>query len=174
LDFALSLRVPGWSRNAKVSVNGRQVDMSEGVVNGYARLTRTWTADDTVEIDLPMPVERIYAHPSVSADAGLVALQRGPLVYCFEEVDNPVALHRLSLAPRSQLEARTDSELPAGTVVVRGQGSALDDADWDDVLYRREPPHEVPCTMIAIPYHVWDNRRQGKMRVWMREASQTN
>ena len=56
--------------------------------NGYIRIERTWQSGDQVELTLPMPVERIEAHPSVRQDAGRVALQRGPVVYCLEEVDN--------------------------------------------------------------------------------------
>jgi uncharacterized protein len=120
-----------------------------------------------------MSVERVYAHPQVAADAGLVALQRGPLVYCFEEVDQSIDLHRLSIAPDARFEARHKPDLLNGTTVLQGEAGALDEADWDNTLYRREPPRIVPCLVTAIPYHVWDNRRQGKMRVWMREASPT-
>lgn len=172
-EFALCLRIPGWSRDAAVSVNGQPFDLTGHVAGGYARLSRTWADNDVVEVDLPMPVERVHAHPAVGADAGLVALQRGPLVYCFEEVDHPVALHRISLVPEAPLSARREAELLDGTVVIRGQAGAFDDADWDNTLYRREPPRVEPCAVTAIPYHVWDNRRQGKMRVWMHEASPT-
>ncbi len=172
-EFALCLRIPGWSREAVVTVNGRPFDLAGKVVKGYVRIARTWTAADTVELTLPMPVECVHAHPQVSADAGLVALQRGPLVYCFEEVDQSVALHRLSITPGARFEARHEAELLNGTVVIHGEGNALDDSDWNNTLYRREPPRIVPCAVAAIPYHVWDNRRQGQMRVWMREASPT-
>ncbi|MGH2347306.1 MAG: glycoside hydrolase family 127 protein, partial [Chloroflexota bacterium] len=126
---------------------------------------------DTLEISQAMSVERVYANPRVSADAGLAALRRGPLVYCFEEVDNPIALHRLSLASDSPLEAIPDPNLLGGTVVIRGTGIALDDRGWDGTLYRGDPPASLPFALTAIPYHAWDNRGQGQMRVWLREAT---
>jgi uncharacterized protein len=172
-EFALCLRIPGWSRDAVVLVNGQPFDLEGQVTNGYVHIARRWSAGDTVELNLPMSVERVYAHPQVAADAGLVALQRGPLVYCFEEVDQSIDLHRLSIAPDARFEARHKPDLLNGTTVLQGEAGALDEADWDNTLYRREPPRIVPCLVTAIPYHVWDNRRQGKMRVWMREASPT-
>ena len=56
---------------------------------GYAAISRQWSAGDIVALDLPMPPERLYAHPNVRMDVGRVALRRGPLIYCVEEADNP-------------------------------------------------------------------------------------
>ncbi len=169
--FDLALRLPGWCRDAAVRVNGEALDLTGKVAKGYARISRVWTPGDTVELTLAMPVERVYSNPRVSADAGLTALQRGPLVYCFEEIDNHVALHRLSLAPDAPLEASLDPNLLGGAVVIHGEGCALDDQGWDGTLYRREPPESVPARLTAIPYHAWDNRGEGQMRVWLREAT---
>ena len=58
-------------------------------MNGYLSIARQWRAGDTIALELPMPAERIYAHPAVKEDVGRVALKRGPLVYCVEETDNP-------------------------------------------------------------------------------------
>ena len=96
LDFALFLRVPGWARSVRVSVNGETVDAS-AAQRGYLRLERTWRAGDRVELELEMPIETVFADPRVGNDQGRVALMRGPLVYCLEEVDNGEALNSLVL-----------------------------------------------------------------------------
>ncbi len=100
-------------------LNGAPVDTS-GKINGYVEIRREWKAGDTVEIDLPMPVERVYAHPDVRADVGRVAIRRGPLVYCAEQADNgnrPVK--RLRLPRDAKLDPAERSDLFDGIVTVR-------------------------------------------------------
>src|SRR5262249_40531746 len=83
-EFALRVRVPGWCRRASLALNGAPVDLQSVMDRGYAHLRRRWQKGDTVALTLDMPPERIYAHPEVAADAGRVALKRGPIVYCVE------------------------------------------------------------------------------------------
>ncbi|MGH2409114.1 MAG: glycoside hydrolase family 127 protein [Chloroflexota bacterium] len=174
LEFSLYLRRPGWCREATIRVNGEAQDLGGLIERGYLRLTRVWADGDTVELNLAMPVERVYAHPEIRADVGAVALQRGPLLYCLEEVDNPASPHYLALAPDAPLTAQRDHGLLGGTVVVRGEGRVLNPQGWDDNLYRRERPATKPATLTAVPYHLWDNRGSGPMRVWVREADRTH
>jgi hypothetical protein len=56
-------------------------------------------------------------------------------------------------------------------VIIRGAGRLLDDQEWGDTLYRHERPVTRPATLTAVPYHAWDNRGSGAMRVWIHEAS---
>ena len=95
--FDLALRIPGWCRTARIRVNGDTIDISGALRGGYAYIRRHWRRGDIVELELDMPIERVYAHPAVRQAAGCVALQRGPIVYCLEGVDNPFPLHRLVL-----------------------------------------------------------------------------
>jgi DUF1680 family protein len=169
-EFPLFLRLPGWCREATLLVNGEPLNLAGHVSKGYAGITRTWAAGDVVELDLAMPVERIYAHPRVSADAGCVAFQRGPLVYCLEEVDNPVALHRLSVDPEAHVATHVDADRLGGVVTLHGDGRVADETGWDGTLYRHAAPTQAPFPLTAIPYHMWDNRQSGQMRVWIREA----
>ena len=120
MDFALKLRIPGWARGARATVNGEAIDVA-AVRDGYLTIARRWQAGDAVTLDLPMPAERIYAHPAVSADAGRVALKRGPLVYCVEEADNPGGpVQRLELPRHSELKAEPRRDLFDGIVVADG------------------------------------------------------
>ncbi len=122
-----------------------------------------------MSLDLPMPVERVYAHREVRADVGNVALRRGPIVYCLEQVDHDVPLHRIVLPARAELTARFDPDLLGGVTALEGHAVALSDAGWDDTFYRTTPPETRPCAIRAIPYYAWDNRAAGSMIVWVRE-----
>jgi hypothetical protein len=165
--FDVKLRVPGWCRGATAKVNGEPVKLD--VVNGYATIHRTWQKGDTVALDLPMPVERTYANPSVVMDVGRVALTRGPLVYCVEEADNPGGTVQRFKLPRKSEIAVKQSGLFDGIVQLTASASAVDEAEFAP-LYRNAPPKEAPATLTALPYYLWANRGQGSMVVWIPEA----
>lgn len=167
--FGLRLRIPAWCRAPRLSVNGETVDLSE-LDRGYAVIKRTWQDGDVVALDLPMTVERIYAHPAVRADVGSVALQRGPIIFCLEQTDNAAPLHTLSLPKDAELNAHLAADLLGGVVVIDADGSSLADADWSDTLYRTTPPATQPAHIRAIPYYAWDHREPGAMTVWIREG----
>jgi DUF1680 family protein len=172
LSFTLALRIPGWSKNATLKVNGAAVDLQDVTEKGYAKITREWRDGDKVALSLAMPVERVYANPKVRMLNGKVALQRGPIVYCLEEVDNKhiVPLNRISLPRTSGLTTEFRPDLLGGVVVIKGDALVVGGEDWGQDLYRYEPSPIEPCTFTAVPYCVWDNREPGHMLVWMRET----
>jgi len=166
--FDVKLRIPSWAKSYTLKVNGAAV--TDKPVNGYVTITRTWTKGDTIALDLPMPPERLYAHPGVIMDAGRVALKRGPLVYCVEEADNPGgSVQRLKLPRDSELMATTRADLFGGAVTLSAKATAIDTSDWHD-LYRTAPPKESEATLTALPYYLWANRSKGSMVVWIPEA----
>lgn len=168
--FDVKLRIPSWCRAPKVSVNGQAVDMGS-VENGYLTIHRTWSKGDSIALDLPMPPERLYAHPGVIMDAGRVALKRGPLVYCVEEADNPGGrVQRLKLPRSAEITATERKDLFDGVVTLTAPATAIDETRWSG-LYRAEPPREETATLTAIPYYLWANRGQGSMMVWVPEAT---
>src|SRR5262245_4541741 len=148
-QFGLRLRIPGWCAAPRVSVNGTPVDLAANIEGGYLRIERTWQSGDQVALDLPMPVERLYAHPAVAADVGRVALRRGPLIYCLEQVDHEVPLSRIALPEEAELAAQFEPELLGGVVAIDGSAEALDDAGWDGTLYRTTPPTTRPSAIRA-------------------------
>jgi DUF1680 family protein len=169
-EFALKLRIPGWARGASVSVNGEAVAMELATVNGYLTILRRWHAGDVVDLQLPMPPERIYAHPSVRMDVGRVALQRGPLVYCVEETDNPGGpVQRLKLPRQSEIKVERRDDLFDGIVTLAAGGTRLSEDGWQETLYRSEPPAEEAAKLTALPYYLWNNREKGSMTVWLAE-----
>ncbi len=151
-------------------VNGTEMSLTDTQEQGYVRVERLWQPGDTVVLNLSMRIERVYAHPDVAADVGQVALQRGPLVYCLEEVDQRVPLHRILVHDEGEFRLQPAADLAEGVSAITGLALALDNAGWDGVLYRREPPAVQPCPITAIPYYAWDNRDGGAMRVWLHAA----
>jgi DUF1680 family protein len=145
-EFAIQLRIPDWCEGAKLSVNGTPVASLE-MNKGYARLQRPWRTGDVIQLELPMPVERIEANPGVQADAGRVAVQRGPVVYCFEAVDNGGPVKDIILARDPKFTTEYRSDLLGGIVVIHGL--ARDGRK-----------------ITAVPYYAWDHRTAGEMIVW--------
>jgi len=180
--FKVHVRVPGWARGeavpsdlyrfadasderATLRVNGQGVPLT--LEKGYARLERRWATGDVIELGLPMPVRRVVAHPSVEADQGRVALQRGPLVYAAEGPDNPGGKVRNLLLPdHATLSSAFRPDLLNGVQVVTGRVVALA-YDAQGKLGRREQG------LTAIPYYAWANRGPGEMLVFLptRETS---
>ena len=169
-DFALCLRIPGWAlghpvpgdlyrfATAKVpavslKLNDKAMDVVPGA-DGYVHLQRRWQPGDVVELNLPMPVQRVHAHEKIKDDQGKVALMRGPLVYCLEAADQPaVNLTQLTLPKNSELRANHRADLLGGVTVITGKALA-------------DGGKQVPVT--AIPYYAWANREKGAMTVWVR------
>jgi DUF1680 family protein len=167
--FALMLRIPGWCRRYSLRVNGSAIRAR--VVNGYARIARTWRDGDRVQLALDMPVERIVANPAVPETVGKIALQRGPIVYCLEECDHSAPVTSIVLPDTARLTARRDNALLGGCVVLEGSAVAASATGWQNTLYRPARESEVKKLEIkAIPYSLWGNRATGAMTVWLPRA----
>lgn len=168
-EFTLALRIPGWCSKAEVNVNGKRVDLTATVHNGYVFICRTWSRGDVIKLQLKMPVEFIQANPLVRADAGKVAIQRGPLVYCLEETDNGAGLASIKLDTEYKPEASFDPDFFGGAVIISGRAFRDDNSNWTDSLYRPLNPGTVKDFKFrAIPYYLWANRETGEMQVWSR------
>ena len=169
-EFTLRLRIPGWSRSHIIRVNGA-TQVATSTDRGYACLKRLWRVSDVVELELPMPVERTYANPQVKSNVGRVALKRGPLVYCLEQIDNmsaPVALLRLPRSAPTSTQLRTEPFDGLVAIVVDGQ--ALAEGGDNEALYRSEPNRSVSAKITAVPYFSWCNRGANRMAVWIPES----
>lgn len=165
--FVMWLRIPEWAAGARLSVNGETVEISACLKDGYARLDRTWNSGDRILLDLPMALRPQYANPKVRQDAGRVALMRGPLVYCAEEVDNGADLNAYVVSPSvSEVDSQRVAEL-GGAVAVDIEVAKDDINGWGAALYRSRPAERVPARLRLVPYHLWDNRDPGAMLVWL-------
>ncbi len=172
-EFALHLRIPGWCDVWQLKVNGTPVADAQPV-NGYVTVTRQWQPGDKVDLSLSMPAQTVWAHPAVRQLQGRLAIQRGPVVYCLEGVDQPGIenLDRItfSLEQVAGLVAQDAPDLLGGVAVLRGEARLVAADDWDmATLYRRNRPSQTQTVGVtAVPYSVWDNRAAGEMRVWFR------
>jgi len=181
--FAVNLRIPQWCRNPEIKVNGKIDDISKLLKKGYAQIRRQWKKDDMIELTLPMPVEVIEAHPDVRQDAGKVALQRGPIVYCLEQTDNGPGLDRIFLPVASLMERdgsipRQDNfeilhkpKLLGGITIIRTVAFVKNTDDWKEKLYRPVKSNYTKKQITAIPYCAWANREVGEMLVWINSFS---
>lgn len=170
-EFAFRLRLPGWSREASLFLNEKKMD-NLPIENGYMVFSRTWQKTDVLRLHLPMPIRRMAAHPAVKADHHLTALQRGPLVYCLEEMDQTEPLSSIYLPNHAEFKAEKDAGLFGGMVTLKGRAEVLPEQNWAKTLYQASPaPRQTP--ILAIPYYAWDNRRPGRMKVWLPVAPPT-
>lgn len=184
-DFSLMIRIPGWVQNRvvpsdlysyansveqhyRVEVNGQTVSTA-ALEKGYLNIRRNWKKGDVVRIHFDMPVRTVKAHPAVSEDVGRIAVERGPLVYCAEGVDNQgIALHHVLMAHRPQFS------LQPGYAIVNTEG----DGKPFQVTAINVPVQEVnldaDCRISSrnislrlIPYYAWNHRGAGTMDVWL-------
>jgi DUF1680 family protein len=174
--FTVCVRIPGWARNRPVpsdlydyidtnteqvslKVNGNPVALN--IVKGYAEINRQWKKSDTIELNLPMPIRRVVADPKVKDDLGRTAIERGPVVYCFEGADNPKGVANLILPPDAKLQSEYHDDLLGGIVTISGQGQIRqDDTKIEDI------------DVVAIPYYAWAHRGKNEMAVWIPKSAE--
>jgi len=180
-EFGLNIRIPGWvaghpvpgdlyqyienpDDTVTIYVNGEAV--TPEIVQGYARLRRAWMDGDTVEVNFPLSVRRVTANAAVRDDAGRVALERGPIVYCAEWADNGGQVTHLVLPDEFPLASERRDDLLKGVTVIKGEATALMAGPRVGEVDRKKQE------FIAVPYYAWAHRGEGEMTVWLpREES---
>ena len=161
--IAVELRIPAWAEGA--TVNGKPVDAGT-----YAHVDAA--AGDVIELKLPMATRVVGADPRVDAVRGCVALERGPLVYAVEQIDQQANVDDLHLLPEASIAASHDDQLLDGVTVLRTRGRAGTghrDAVWP---FATDSADGVggEVDVVAVPYYAWANREIGAMRVWLPRA----
>ncbi len=161
-DFTLCVRIPGWAQgkpvpssifryadaqteSATLTVNGEAVTVRP--VKGYARIKRTWNKGDVVELTLPMPVRRVVSHAQIAETKGKVAIERGPLVYCLEGIDNGGKALGQTLQDSAKFSVKWSPDLLHGVNVIRAKQGKEE--------------------LTFVPYYAWAHRGVGEMAVWM-------
>lgn len=176
VSFQLAIRIPGWAQHIAVpsdlyrfekkgpgkisiKVNGRPASFQ--MRDGYALLNRSWKKGDKVELELPMEVQRITAHEKLTDDIGKVALQRGPIVYCAEGIDNDGNAGNLIVPADAAFTTEFRKDLLNGVVILR--------TETPSVEVKSNHVNMVKRTLTAIPYYSWANRGKHDMTVWFRQ-----
>ena len=144
LEKEIRLRIPNWCKTYDLSINGKRINVSEK--KGYA-VIKDWKSQDVIALDMDIPVEIVAADPHVKENFGKRAIQRGPLVYCMEEIDNPEYFDQIQLSPSTTFQTAFVSDILNGIKTIKTNGRAQ--------------------SATFIPYYAWDNRKAGKMRVWI-------
>jgi len=162
--FRLRLRIPAWCGAWSLRVAGKTV--KPAVVRGFVEILRTWQAGERVELVLAMPVERVHADPRVRHDAGRVAIQRGPLLYCLEGCDNGADLDAVALPDAARFTVKRADRLLDGVVTLHSRGRR--EQPFKGGLYRTAVPTAKAAKLTFVPYYAWDNRKPGAMAVWLR------
>jgi len=166
--FTVGLRIPDYAQGYTITVDGKP--MHPTVEKGYALITRRWDGKSRIGIDFTIPPRFVAAHPDVRADAGKVALVKGPIVYCLEEIDNGENLASIIVDPRKPIVEDCDPDLFDGTPVLRCAGKRISNENWDAALYQPAQFITEPVELTAIPYCLWGNRTPGEMLVWLKAS----
>ncbi|MFC7140561.1 glycoside hydrolase family 127 protein [Halosimplex aquaticum] len=161
----VNVRIPEWATDATIEIDGDEVDVDG---DGFVRLDREWDGE-TVAVTLDRETELVAAHPAVEDDAGRVAVERAPLVYAAEAVDNDRPLHQYAVPTGADAEATHDPSLLEGVTTLEMDATVPDLDGWEGSLYRSasETGSEA-ADLTLVPYYAWDNRDAGDMQVWHR------
>lgn len=174
-EFDLYIRIPAWCQGASsredlyqpqglpsagavtLEVNGSAVRLE--MDRGYARLHRRWKSGDVVELNMEMPVRQVKANPAVQADQGRAALERGPIVYCVESVDNPSGIRNIVVPPDASFTTDYKPGLLGGVAVIKGKVDAC--------YTESRKGRTQPADLTAIPFYASANREPCAMDVWL-------
>ena len=172
--MTIKLRIPGWARNevvpsklyqysedsalpTRILISGEAVEYA--VEKGYAVLKRNWNEGDQIELQIPMPIRKVLTDEKVEANRGRLALERGPVVYCAEGIDNEGKVLNLLLEEDAELQADYATDLLNGVSVIRGIAREQEPAKPEIREWRAQP-------FTAIPYYAWAHRGISEMAVW--------
>jgi hypothetical protein len=161
--FSIRLRVPGWTKSHRLSINQRKIEAP--LQSGWLVVRRLWRSGDRVELSLPMEIQRVTMPDQFVQYRNLAALQRGPIVYCLEQQDvqdaNPAPfpgalLGTFYLPSDAPISAEHRPDFLGGVTVLHGEVRQVDDQGG-----------EKPVRAMWVPYGVWANREPGEMRIWV-------
>ncbi len=168
-EFSIMIRIPSWGLGTKIRVEENVIEPKPGE---YAEIRRKWSWGDAIEVKIPLKPRFIKSHHWIESNYGKVAIARGPLIYCIEQVDNKeFDVRNLAVKPdEAKLEEEYRKDMLNGIVVIKGHGYELPSdseklyRDFDETL--EKPVKKL--TFTAIPYYAWNNRGATKMLVWIK------
>jgi DUF1680 family protein len=172
-EFTFFLRIPGWTDTAQVGVNGKR--LADPTPGKYLPIRRHWSPGDVIRVQFNMKPQFLQANAQVIENNGRVAVQRGPLVYCLEQIDQPsgVPLKDVALNPGSksnaQFQEEFQKEMLGGIILLRHPGAVYGESSDEGHLYfhySAAPRKLKPVSLTLIPYYAWANRAATPMQVW--------
>ena len=171
-DFTVYLRWPGWASAADIQVDGQPVALKADLRGSYVPISRTWKPGDVISVDFPMQPVITVANPRVTEEYGRVALQRGPLVYALEQIDQGgPALSDIFFRTSTSVIPETRKDLLGGVTILKVSGQAAEKSLGDEPLYEPLPAvlnrAKRPVNLTFIPYYAIGNREPTPMEVWV-------
>lgn len=167
VEFNLAVRIPGYVDRYNITADGANIG-KEGYDKGYQYIRINGQKE--IEINFDLTPKFIHANPLVRADSGRVAIMKGPLVYCFEEIDNGSNLSACFVDTRQPITETYCEDMLGGTTVLKVIGRKISQAGWSsDELYKDKEVTWEQKELTAIPYCYWGNRKPGEMLVWIKE-----
>lgn len=167
VEFNLAVRIPGYVDRYNITADGANIGR-EGYDKGYQYIRINGQKE--IEINFDLTPKFIHANPLVRADSGRVAIMKGPLVYCFEEIDNGSNLSACFVDTRQPITETYCEDMLGGTTVLKVMGRKISQAGWSsDELYKDKEVTWEQKELTAIPYCYWGNRKPGEMLVWIKE-----
>jgi len=177
-DFNLQIRIPGWATNNAmpnnlyrfsnhsnaaftIHVNGKPAEFQ--IQNGYAILKRVWNKNDQIEVELPMETRRVVSDSLIVDNIGKSSIQRGPLMYCAEWIDNAGNTSNIILPKTASFASSFNPKLLNGVMILKSQASQIEISSNGLEIKTQSKP------FTAIPYYAWANRGKGEMTVWIPE-----
>ena len=157
----LAVRIPAWCGQYTITVADAMV--SSDVKGGYAYIA---CDRDEMEIAFAMDMRPhwLEANGHVAECAGMVALQRGPVVFCAESVDNGDELWSLRADVCVEAKESFDTKLHVLTLLTEGYRKK---SCKDDNLYMPVGEGYEQQSIKLIPYFAFANRGESDMRVWL-------
>lgn len=160
------IRIPSYAKKLVISMNG---EILEPVIQKEYLVIDGAFTDDVIDISFDMPAQILYANPDVRADVGKVAVVKGPMVYCLEEIDNGDNLSGLYIDADTSLEEEYCADILGGVTVIKAKGKRVETVSWrDGKLYAPRPVTFEKAKLTFVPYCNWENRGYGEMSVWVK------
>lgn len=167
-EFTLAIHIPDYINKIDITINGTRINIKDNIKDGYMYICRLWGKEDFVTLQFEMPVRKIYANQNITDCAGCVALMRGPIVYCFEEIDNGTNLSSIRIPELLNEEICQGIGIFSEKTIIKMDGYRY---IGNSSLYSEKKPYKEKVKLMAIPYYLWANRGTGQMRVWMLEET---
>ncbi len=176
INFGLRVRIPGWftgeavpgglysfeqvsESKLAVNLNGKPIKYT--VENGYLVINRVWQSGDKITVNFPMEIKRVISRAEVKANVERVAIQRGPIIYCVEGVDNDGRSMNIVLPKNATFQEVPQTILTEKVVAIQTEATVLKvSEDGTQVATEKKK-------ISAVPYYIWNNRGPGQMLVWL-------
>jgi DUF1680 family protein len=164
-EFTVFLRIPGWCKNASLTVNGKP-EPATLATGTYAAIKRHWKQGDIIDLHLPIEAVLMTANPLVEETRNQVAVKRGPVVYCLEKTDGDGSIFDIAL-PVDIALAPKETTVDGNRIICLEGLAKTTEKHSRNTLYREIMPANRTVPVQLIPYYAWGNRGKSEMTVWM-------